>query len=214
MKNLFFNNQDIDVIKKCHTLDLNVEEKLFAARAYLHKAISQHVRADKPSVASARLMINKAKSLNELETSIQAFDSEYNLIEEKLKKSSDFPKEIVDIDIKKYEALIEMYMKKSVQKNWNEASMSKHLDEITLGNSGHTMRDIRQHLRCEVCIAISKYDPNFRTKEGRSVKESTFVFTHLFNRCGQLMKRLTRKGSGYGVWMSNIEEMLWEKDKE
>lgn len=123
-------------------------------------------------------------------------------------------REITNEDIKKYEALVEMYMKKYVQKNWNEASLSKHKDEVSLGNSGYTMKDIRQHLRAEVCIALTKYDPDYRTKEGRSVKESTFVYTHLFNRTGQLMKRLTRKSAGYGVWMSNLEETLWETDRE
>ena len=118
-------------------------------------------------------------------------------------------REITDADIKKYEPLIEMYMKKYVQKNWNEASLSKYKDEVSLGNSGYTMKDIRQH-----CIALTKYNPDYRTKEGKSVKESTFVYTHLFNRTGQLMKRLTRKSAGYGIWMSNLEETLWETDRE
>ena len=123
-------------------------------------------------------------------------------------------REVTDQDIKNYEAMVEMYMKKYVQKNWNEATLSKNQQDIALGNSGYTMRDMRQHLRCEVVVALQKYNPDYRTKDGRSVKESTFVYQHLFNRIGQLMKKLTKKRYGYGVWMNNIEEVLWETDRE
>jgi len=77
-----------------------------------------------------------------------------------------------------------------------------------------SINDIRQHLRAEVCVALYNYDPEYRTKDGKSVKESTFVFGHLFNRIGQMMKRLTKKRYGYGVWMQNIEQTLWETDSE
>lgn len=123
-------------------------------------------------------------------------------------------RKVTDEDIKKYEAMVESYMRDYVVKNWNEASLAKSKDNITLGNTGMTMADIRQHLRTEVFIAITKYNPDYRTKEGRSVKESTFVFNHLFNRIGQLMKKLTKKRYGYGVWHSNVEEVLWETDRE
>ena len=76
------------------------------------------------------------------------------------------------------------------------------------------MADIRQHLRAEVFIALTKYNPDFRTKEGRSVKESTFIFQHLFNRVGQLMKKLTKRRYGYGIWTNNLEEALWEVDRD
>lgn len=120
-------------------------------------------------------------------------------------------------DIKKYEPMVEKYIRDSVIKNWNEAynnRKSSSVNEITLGNTGMSLDDIRQHLRTEVCVALQKYNPEYRTKEGRSVQESTFVFTHLFNRTGQLMKRLTRESYGYGVWHSNIEETLFEIDKD
>lgn len=123
-------------------------------------------------------------------------------------------RKVTNEDIKKYEAMIESYMRDYVVKNWNEASLAKSKDSVTLGNTGMTMADIRQHLRTEVFIAITKYNPDFRTKEGKSVKESTFVFNHLFNRIGQLMKKLTKKRYGYGVWHSNLEETLWETDRE
>jgi hypothetical protein len=115
-------------------------------------------------------------------------------------------------DIAKYEPMIEKYMRDSVVKNWNEASLRKGLDEVSLGNTGLSMSDIRQHLRAEVCVALHNYNPEYRTKEGRSVKESTFVFQHLFNRIGQMMKRLTKRKCGYGVRTQNIEETLWEID--
>ena len=121
---------------------------------------------------------------------------------------------VTNDDIKKYDAMVEKYMRDYVQKNWNEATLSNKTENVSLGNSGWTMKDIRQHLKTEVCVAIQKYDPDYRTKDGRPVKESTFVFQHLFNRVGQLMKKLTKKRYGYGVWVSNIEEVLWETDKE
>jgi hypothetical protein len=121
---------------------------------------------------------------------------------------------ITNEDILKYEPMIEKYIRDSVIKNWNEASYSKNNGEVFLGNTGMTINDIRQHLRAEVCVALYNYDPNYKTKEGRSVKESTFVFQHLFNRTGQMMKRLTKKRYGYGIWHANIEEVLWEIEKE
>jgi|SRR5579884_825367 hypothetical protein len=117
-------------------------------------------------------------------------------------------------DILKYEPMIESWIRDSVVKNWNEASTSKNRGDIALGNSGYTINDIRQHLRTEVCVALHNYNPDYRTKTGASVKESTFVFNHLRFRVGQLMKRLTKKRAGYGVWHSNLEEALWETDKD
>ena len=117
-------------------------------------------------------------------------------------------------DIQKYEPMIEKYIRENVSKNWNEANPKKGMGDNSLGNTGMSLNDIRQHLRTEVCIALYNYNPNFRTKEGRSVKESTFVFQHLYNRCGQMMKRLTKPRYGYGKWSSNIEEVLWETDRE
>lgn len=131
---------------------------------------------------------------------------------EETKVFNKFNRQLTNEDILKYEPMIEKYMRDSVQKNWNEASTSKNKGNVPLGNTGMTMDDIRQHLRAEVCIALYNYNPNFKTKEGRSVKESTFVFNHLFNRTGQLMKRLTKKRYGYGVWTQNIEETLWESE--
>lgn len=121
---------------------------------------------------------------------------------------------ITDADITKYEPMIEKYIRDSVVKNWNEASTAQSKGDISLGNTGLTVNDIRQHLRAEVCVALYNYNPDFRTKEGLSVKESTFVFRHLFNRTGQLMKRLTKERYGYGVWHANLEEVLWETDSE
>lgn len=117
-------------------------------------------------------------------------------------------------DVKKYDAMVEMVLRDSVVKNWNEASTAKHLGEVTLGNTGLTINDIRQHLKVEVCIALHNYNPDYRTKEGRSVKESTFVHTHLFNRVGQLMKRFTKAKYGYGIRHSNLEETFREIDAE
>ena len=123
-------------------------------------------------------------------------------------------KKITNKDINKYDPMVESFLRDYVVKNWNEASLSKVNGNVALGNTGYTMNDFRQHLNAEVCVAIHNYNPDYRTKEGRSVKESTFVFQHLFNRVGQLMKKLTKLRHGYGVWMNNLEETLWEIDKD
>lgn len=123
-------------------------------------------------------------------------------IEEKPEK-----REVTDDMVLQYTQMIESFLKKSVIKNWNEAEMSSYKDEVTLGNSGWSMADMRQYLTTEVFIALRNYKPGFKTKE------STFVYGHLSKRVGSLMKRLTNKSKGYGFWSSNIEEVLGEVDK-
>lgn len=127
------------------------------------------------------------------------------------------PKRVLtDKDVLQYEPMVEKYIRDYVVKNWNEAKQDqrKGRGDVSLGNTGMSLNDIRQHLRAEVCVALYNYNPDYRTKDGKSVKESTFVFQHLFNRTGQMMKRLTKKRYGYGVWHANIEETLWETDKD
>lgn len=119
---------------------------------------------------------------------------------------------VTNTDVKKYKNMVNMYIHKYVTKNWNEAQTFDKNADVTLGNTGMSINDIRQHLMCEVVVALQKYNPDYRTKEGKSVLESTFVYQHLFNRCGQLMKRLTKKRYGYGVWSSNLEDVLGETD--
>ncbi len=108
-----------------------------------------------------------------------------------------------------YVPLVESYLRKHVQKNWNEADTSTkdNRDEVSLGNSGWTMADIRSYLTCEVLIALQNYSTEYKTKE------STFVYGHLSKRVGSLMKKLTKQAKGYGVWSSNIEEVLGEIDR-
>lgn len=118
---------------------------------------------------------------------------------------------VTNADIKKYIPMVNKYLRDSVIKNWNEANMSVNDTNVTLGNTGMTMADMRQHLNMELVVALQNYDPEYRTKEGRSVKESTFVFQHLFNRIGQLMKKLTKKRYGYGMWMSPVEEVIGDR---
>jgi hypothetical protein len=116
-------------------------------------------------------------------------------------------------DITKYDAMVEMFIRDYVLKNWNEAQIDRTGD-VSLGNSGLTVNDIRQQLKMEVCIALHNYDPNYRTKDDKPVKESTFVHKHLWHRIGQMMKKHTRKSYGYGVWHHNLEETLWETDRD
>lgn len=122
------------------------------------------------------------------------------------------PKEkrtVTDEMIIQYKPMVEAWLANAVQKNWNEAEMSTKYgnDEVSLGNSGWTMADIRSYLTTEVLIALQNYSTDFKTKE------STFVYGHLSKRVGSLMKKLTKQAKGYGVWSSNIEEVLGEIDK-
>lgn len=136
----------------------------------------------------------------------------------KAKVESKAPKgpvrKVTNEDVKKYVPMVNKYLRDSVVKNWKEATTRKGNDEITLGNTGMSLSDIKQHLFTEVVVALQKYNPEYRTEEGRSVKESTFVFQHLFNRTGQLMKKLTKRRYGYGVWATPIEEALGERFDE
>jgi hypothetical protein len=117
-------------------------------------------------------------------------------------------------DVLKYTSMVEKYIRDSVVKNWNEAFYYRSNPNVSLGNSGYTITDIRQYLYTEVCVALRNYNPNYVTKEGKSVQESTFVYLHLYNRIGQLMKRLTKKSYGYGVKHLNLEEYLREVDTD
>jgi hypothetical protein len=93
--------------------------------------------------------------------------------------------------------MCEKFIRDSCMKNWNESKTSS--PDTFLGVSGQSLEDIKQHLRAEICVALQNYNPDYRTKEGRSVKESTFVYQHLTFRVGQMMKRLTKKRNGYGI---------------
>jgi len=121
---------------------------------------------------------------------------------------------ITNDDVLKYEPMIESYIHRYVAKNWNEAQTHKNAGDIFLGCTGWTLNDIRQHLRQEVFIAIQNYDPEYTNKDGIKAKESTFVYHHLWLRCGQLMKRLTHGRKGYGVFHRNLEEILGDVKSE
>jgi hypothetical protein len=115
---------------------------------------------------------------------------------------------ITNEHILQYNQMVESWIRNSICKNWNESSQAKGQDEVGLGNSGWTIADMRQYLFAEVFIALRNY------RSDMSTKESTFVFGHLKNRVGSLMKKLTKKSKGYGIWSSNIEEVLGELDSE
>jgi hypothetical protein len=117
-------------------------------------------------------------------------------------------RKVTNEDIKKYVPMVNKYLRDNVVKNWNEATLRKSDEDISLGNTGMSLADIKQHLFTEVVVALQKYNPDYRTAEGMPVKESTFVFQHLFNRTGQLMKRLTKRRYGYGIWQSSVDDLL------
>ena len=115
---------------------------------------------------------------------------------------------VTNEDIKKYEAMVEMFIRDSVNRNWTESQIKSPDLDVSLGNTGMSVSDFRQYLLTELVVALQKYDPDFRTAEGKSVKESTFLYRHLSFRIGQSLKRLTKKRFGYAIWMSNLEEVL------
>lgn len=121
---------------------------------------------------------------------------------------------VTDADIKKYDHMVSMYINKHVMKNWNESYGVGKSEDRTLGNTGMSLADIKQHLYTEVVVGLQKYDPDYRTPEGKSVLESTFIYRHLFFRVGQTCIKLTKKRNGYGVWMNNLEEVLGETDRD
>lgn len=125
-------------------------------------------------------------------------ENESNNVEAtEVKKKVVVRRKLTNEDVTKYERMVEKFIRDSCIKNWNEARTGG--PDAPLGTSGYTLNDLRQHLRTEICVALQNYNPDYRTKEGRSVKESTFVYQHLTFRIGQLMKRLTKKRNGYGI---------------
>lgn len=129
-------------------------------------------------------------------------------MQDQIVETSSEPRVVTDAMILQYNQMIESFLRNSISKNWNESDTSKNNDEIGLGNSGWTMSDMRQYLATEVFIALRNYKTEYKTKE------STFVFGHLNKRVGSLMKKLTKKSKGYGVWSENIEIILGEIDSE
>ena len=120
---------------------------------------------------------------------------------------------VTNEDIKKYDRMVTKYLRDNIQKNWKEANLSASDDEVALGNTGLTMADMRQYLYMQVVIALQNYDPERKNANGVGAKESTFVFTHLFNRVGQEMKKLTKEKSGYGKWSMNLEDVIKENNE-
>ena len=114
-------------------------------------------------------------------------------------------------DIVKYSDMVNMYIRNYFIKTWKEASFIDSDKTTFLGNTGMSVEDIRQQLTMEVVIGLQRYDPEYRTKAGKPVKESTFIYRHLNFRAGTLVKRLSRLSQGYGIWSSPIEDYL---DKE
>jgi len=133
-------------------------------------------------------------------------ENEFNEVETEVEEKVVVRRKLTNDDVVKYEPMVEKFIRDSCMKNWNEAKTGG--PDMPLGASGYTLADLRQHLRTEICIALQNFNPEYRTKEGRSVKESTFVYQHLTFRVGQLMKRLTKKRAGYGVRHSPVHLVI------
>jgi hypothetical protein len=119
---------------------------------------------------------------------------------------------VTNEEIRKYDKMVDYWLKNSVIKNWGLPGISSDFDDMSLGSSGWTLADFRQYLRTEVVIALRNFNPS--GKDGRVTKESTFVYGHLYNRIGQQMNRLTKDSKGYGMWVTNLEVTLHELDEE
>jgi len=117
-------------------------------------------------------------------------------------------RQVTNDDVKKYRPMVDKFLRDSVCRNWNESRYKSPDEDVSLGNTGMSLSDFRQYLLTEVVVALQKYKPDYRTPEGRSVKESSFVFTHLSNRIGSLVKKLTKRRFGYAIWSSSLEELL------
>lgn len=117
-------------------------------------------------------------------------------------------RQITNEDIKKYRPMVEKFLRDSVLRNWSDATLKTTDVDASLGNTGMSIGDFRQYLMTELVVALQKYKPDFKTLEDKSVKESTFVYCHLSNRIGQLLKKLTKKRFGYAIWTTNLEDIL------
>jgi DNA-directed RNA polymerase specialized sigma subunit len=115
---------------------------------------------------------------------------------------------VTNEEMKKYDGLVEAWLSKAVLKNFKEANLSESSANISLGNTGLTMDDLRQYARTEVLVALKNFDPS------KGAKESTYVYLCLSSRFGMLMKKLVKKSKGYGVFTCNIEQVLGEDDGE
>jgi hypothetical protein len=112
---------------------------------------------------------------------------------------------VTNEEIKKYQPMINMFLRDYVAKNWKESSYKKKDKDVGLGNTGMSMEDMKQYLYTELVVALQNYNKDYITAGGLSVKESTFVHQHLFHRIGGLCKKLTKKSNGYGLWTQNFE---------
>jgi hypothetical protein len=117
-------------------------------------------------------------------------------------------RQITNQDIYKYKPMVEKFLRDSVLRNWSEGVLKTANYDMSLGNTGMSIDDFRQYLMTELVVGLQKYKPDFKTEEDRSVKESTFIYCHLSNRIGQLLKKLTKRRFGYAIWMSNLDEIL------
>jgi len=117
-------------------------------------------------------------------------------------------RKVTNEDVLKYTKMVEYFIKKSVVKNWKEATQGNQNCEVALGNTGYTIEDFRSYLMMEVVVALQKFNPD------KATKESSFVWTCLNSRIGGRMKRLTKRAQGYGVWTAPLPEILHEIDSE
>jgi hypothetical protein len=101
------------------------------------------------------------------------------------------------VKLEEYGPLINKLLQ-GIPKTWNDC----HGYESSIGNTGYSLADVKQHLILELFVGLTKYDPT------RGAAESTFIYRHLFNRIGVFYKKYTAKGKGYGITMMTDEFLL------
>lgn len=113
-------------------------------------------------------------------------------------------------DVLKYEPLINKIINQVILKNWNNVNYLAFQDTMDLGQTGHSVADIRQDLRLMVWKALLRYNPNRRNNQGIGATEFTYVHTYVKNRALTFIKRFTQDKRGYGVYHTYLSQIEYD----
>ena len=113
-------------------------------------------------------------------------------------------------DILKYEPLINKIINQVILKNWNNLNYLAHQDTVSLGQTGYTVADIRQDLRLMVWMALLKYNPNKKNKDGIGATEFTYVHTYVKNRALTFISKFTKDKYGYGIYHTYLSQIEYD----
>jgi len=115
-------------------------------------------------------------------------------------------------DVMKYFPMVRSCINNILIKNWNQPKKQK---DVILGNTGSTIEDFEQILLLEVALSLYNFNNDFITKEGQTVKESTYVFRCLYNKsCILIDKYIKRKKRGYGAHIVSLDSLMTSLNSE